>query len=266
MPEAGLQPSMLPDEITAKEVRPPSKGRIVQISMEDQLKLDQARIAAEEAVENKEAYEAQAEAEGIKAYLATEPASRLTNLIKKTGWYKGEVKNLTLKQYRDLVGKAPKANILTKDKKHVKWEYALDDIATELGYVDGETLKTEIERAGEYQDRIKKLEAQVKTHFTEKPLAALPEVKPEEVAVSPTGERMLTPAQIARTLDLFGKYIADPSTFYPKISNPKILKSSNLKFFTVFADFTFARNRPIFAEFWPKIRKKSKTPRHVPVD
>ncbi len=38
MPEAGLQPSMI-GEVAAKEVRPAGKGRITQISMDDQLKL-----------------------------------------------------------------------------------------------------------------------------------------------------------------------------------------------------------------------------------
>ncbi len=45
MPEAGLQPSMIP-EVAAKEVRPAGKGKVTQISMEEQLKLDQVRKAA----------------------------------------------------------------------------------------------------------------------------------------------------------------------------------------------------------------------------
>ncbi len=43
-PEAGLQPSMF-GEVAAKEVRPVGRGRVTQISMEDQLKLQQAREA-----------------------------------------------------------------------------------------------------------------------------------------------------------------------------------------------------------------------------
>jgi len=45
MPEAGVQPSMI-EEVAGKEVRPKGKGQIVQISMGDQLKLEQARNLA----------------------------------------------------------------------------------------------------------------------------------------------------------------------------------------------------------------------------
>ncbi len=54
MPEAGLQPSMMPEEVAAKEVRPAGKGKITQISMEDQLKLEQARQQAVQAEVGKE--------------------------------------------------------------------------------------------------------------------------------------------------------------------------------------------------------------------
>jgi len=49
MPEAGLQPSMLPGEIAAKEVRPEGKGRVTQISMDEALKLEQAKIVEQPA-------------------------------------------------------------------------------------------------------------------------------------------------------------------------------------------------------------------------
>ncbi|KKK71021.1 hypothetical protein LCGC14_2918130, partial [marine sediment metagenome] len=48
MPEAGLQPPLIPG-VPTEEVRPKGRGEIVQISMEDQLKLEQARRDAEEA-------------------------------------------------------------------------------------------------------------------------------------------------------------------------------------------------------------------------
>lgn len=106
-------------------------------------------------------YEMEQELAGLKEWVTTEPATKLVNLIKKTGWYKGEVSNLTLKQYKDATGKVPLENILTADKKHVRWEYALDDVATELGYESGEALKAEIERVGEAQTRIKELTAEI---------------------------------------------------------------------------------------------------------
>lgn len=105
-----------------------------------------------------EIYQMEQELAGLKEWLSTEPAVKLVGLIKKTGWHKGEVSNLTLKQYRDLTGKTEiSPNILTKDKRHVRWEYALDDAATELGYRTGEELKTAIEQAGEAQTRVKQL-------------------------------------------------------------------------------------------------------------
>lgn len=102
-----------------------------------------------------------AELGGLREWLATEPAGKLIGLIKKTGWYKGEVSNLTLRQYRELTGKTPSASILTPDKKHVRWEYALDDVATEMGYGSGDELKVAIERAGEASTRIASLEAEL---------------------------------------------------------------------------------------------------------
>jgi len=104
----------------------------------------------------------QAEAAGLREWMASEPAYDLTNLIKKSGWYKGEVSNLTIKQYKDLTGKTSiKPNILTKDGKHVRWEYALDELATEMGYEDGEALKYAIEQTGEALTKAKGLEREV---------------------------------------------------------------------------------------------------------
>lgn len=94
------------------------------------------------------------EIEGIQQHLVTDKARRLVGLIKKTGWRKGEISNLTIKQYRELTGKSPLPNILTADKKHVRWEYSLDDIATQHGYTSGEALKEGIERASEDMARL----------------------------------------------------------------------------------------------------------------
>lgn len=97
------------------------------------------------------------ELEGLKDWFHSEPASKLVNLIKKVGWYKGEVENLTISQYKTLTGKTPLANILTADKKHIRWEYALDEVATEMGYKSDEILRTAIQDAGKSLKRIKTL-------------------------------------------------------------------------------------------------------------
>lgn len=98
---------------------------------------------------------------GLEEWLATEPARKLIALIKRTGWYKAEFTNLTLRQYTLLTGKKPLPNILTLDKKHVKWEYALDDAATELGYESGEALKYAVEATGESFARVTFLKAEI---------------------------------------------------------------------------------------------------------
>ncbi|GAI05915.1 unnamed protein product, partial [marine sediment metagenome] len=131
--------------------------------------------------------EMEAELAGLKEWLATEPATKLVSLIKKVGWYKGEVTNLTLKQYRNITGKQEiPPNILTKDKKHVRWEYSLDDIATEMGYESGDALKAEIERAGESLGRIKELEKEIAVTEVPKP----PEVKPAPIPKPPITEEL----------------------------------------------------------------------------
>lgn len=123
--------------------------------------------------------EMQAEVGGLKEWLATEPATKLVSLIKRTGWYKGEISNLTVAQYKKLTGKSPLANILTADKKHVKWEYAIDDIATEMGFESGEALKEGIERAGETLAKIKELEREIKvTEIPKEKPPAPPKVAP----------------------------------------------------------------------------------------
>jgi hypothetical protein len=96
-----------------------------------------------------EEYEKNAFVNGLKEYIETEPASELTYLLKRSGAYKGELNNLTVNQYKKLTGKqSVQPNILTPDGKHVRWEYALDDIATEYGYDSGEDLKYAIENFG----------------------------------------------------------------------------------------------------------------------
>jgi len=201
-------------------------------------KIEETLRAVEEASGGvREAYEAQAKIEGLKEWLSTEPATKLVNLIKKTGWYKGEVGNLSKEQYQNITGKEPSASILGKEtqvitekahttkagefvpektykttKEVVRWEYALDDVATEMGYESGDALKVAIEGVGKAQTTIKELQTEIATIETKTPLPALPEPISEKVAVIPTGGKALTPAQVSRTLELFGKYIEDSST------------------------------------------------------
>jgi len=151
------------------------------------------KIPAGAAREGEEVMGLQMELEGLQEWIASEPAAALRTLIKKTGWYKGEVKNLTLKGYKDLTGKDPLPNILTKDKKHVRWEYALDDKATEMGYKSGDELKEAIEQAGRSFARIEQLKGEI--------ARAEPIVR--EVRAVGAGKNV-TAGELTETLDTLG--------------------------------------------------------------
>ncbi len=137
-------------------------------------------------IEGQGVYEASAELEGLREWQTSERASELVNLIKKTGWYEGEINYITPEQYRELIGKEPSPSkfvereqtitrkahttkagkfipeITYKQKgKVIPWEYTLDQIATEYGYESGDALKEAIEKAGETNIRIKELEADI---------------------------------------------------------------------------------------------------------
>lgn len=88
----------------------------------------------------------QARTEGLEEYLKTEKARRLVPIIKKSGWHKGEVKDLTPAQFRRLIGYPPKKTSIKQGR--VPWEYCLDQLATELGYSSDWQLKKAIEDAG----------------------------------------------------------------------------------------------------------------------
>ncbi|MBA7546976.1 hypothetical protein ES705_39378 [subsurface metagenome] len=231
MPEAGIQPPMIP-EVPARVVRPRGKGRVVQISMEDQLKLEQARQAAEEAdAEVKGAYEAQAEIEGLRATHKSDPLAQKRILIGKKKVGKGEKARMvddyrgldffislreqtfpeffTVKQAQALMPLhefpeytqpgTPKYNKVPRD-------VALDDLSKEFNMTPDE-IADRVTAIRKEKRKIKDFEREIQVQLTEKPLAALPEPKPAEVALSPTGGQMLTPAQRVKTLDLFGKYV-----------------------------------------------------------
>jgi len=175
MPEAGLQPAMLP-EVAAREVRPRGKGEIVQISMEDQLKLEQARRTAE--------------IEGLQETLTNHPARDLIGIIKRAGKMKGELPDLTIQQYKDLTGKSTvMPAILSPDGKHIKWELALDELASERGYADGESLREGILEARGIQDRIAGLQSGAITPAE----YIMPEVAEEEVTPPPPPQSITPP-------------------------------------------------------------------------
>jgi len=221
-PEAGLQPEMFGRPPT--EVRPTGKGRVTQISMDEQVRLEQART--------------QAELEGLRETVSAEPASELTYLIKTSGKMKGEFPNLTIKQYKDLTRReSVPENILTPDKKHVRWEYALDTLASERGYADGDALREGIMRSWEAKQRIKELESEVARVPQPTPKApetgvtpaeaVKPTIAPEQPAVVP--EKAVAPETLNTPQGATQKV---ENTIEKAKANPKQVKSED-------ADFAF---------------------------
>lgn len=120
---------------------------------------------------------------GLEEQLMTEPARRFIDIVAKVGMYKGEIASLTKTQYRILTGarwvtqkaetpkgkkvkvlmggQEPTKGMLTPDGKRVRWEYALDTIATEQGYPSGDAFKVAIERASAIKQEIDLLKSQV---------------------------------------------------------------------------------------------------------
>jgi len=176
-PEAGVQAGMM--GVPEEEYRPVGKGKVTQMSMDEYAKYQEAM--------EQEASNLSAEIEGLQEWLASDQSRKLVDLIKKTGWNKGEVGNLTLRQYRALTGKTTiSPNIRTPDKKHVRWEYALDEVAEDMGYANDEELKAAIEQAGRGLRRIKTLQRELA--MTEREAVAPPPAVEEVKTAAPPPE------------------------------------------------------------------------------
>ncbi len=225
-PEAGIQPSLI-EGIPAEEVRPKGKGKILQISMEDQLKLQQAREAAEVAPdETREAYEAQAEAEGLKATHQADPVAQKRISIGKDKRGREQFRGLdffisiregnfpdyfTLKQARQLFpghefteytqSGTPQFNKVPRD-------VALDQLSKEFGLSPDEIADRVMAIRRENQ-RIKELQGAIKTQMTETPLPAVPELTTEEVTGNweTVSQPKLTLKQAQALSNIMGDYI-----------------------------------------------------------
>lgn len=150
-PEAGYQPSMV-EEVPEKEVRPKGKSEVVQVSMDDQLKLEKAWEKAEpkkpvvkglttwQSVEEleQELTESEAKLEGLEETLAGSKAADLTGLVTKGGKMRGHLTGLTPLQYEKYLGRKPPPGLLVKAKdattRKVQWDKVLDQLASERGY------------------------------------------------------------------------------------------------------------------------------------
>lgn len=239
-PEAGLQPSMI-SEVSAKEVRPAGKGKVTQISMEDQIKLQKAREAAEpKAIEEPavKVDEMQAELESLKEDLAQDPVAqkRIQIGVTKTGkpnlktldfftsLKEGEFPEyLTVKQARAFKPHKSFAKYLQKGTKNynkVPIDEVLDDIASEAGFESTEDFKEAINNLRNKKKRVKELETEI-ARAKEAQVSQAPEVslavskvattvKFEDIPITVLNATSLSKREVELTLELFKDAVASP--------------------------------------------------------
>ncbi len=195
MPEAGIQPSMI-EEVPAKEVVPVPKAEIVQAKLDDYLKL--------------------------KKYEEARATGRLA-----------EIKKLLAVKGRLPVGQGTREDIQIElarleAQKEVdeatsieQLNAAIENIERELGLralpYHGQEPNAFPDKTAKQLDEMLQVYEEARNQLLPKgalePLPPLPDVTAKEAAtnLATTGTPTLTPAQVTHTLDLFGKYITDPS-------------------------------------------------------
>ncbi len=251
MPEAGYQPAMLP-EVTEREVRPRGKGEIVQISMEDQLKLQQARqqveetkVKAEEAPQDvKEAYEAQAQIEGIKETHLSDPVAnyRITETVTRKVKQPDGSYNLTqstrqvgLDRFINIREQAFPEYFTVKEAQMLRpnddWSYynqkgtpqynhiprnnVLDTIAQEMGYDYTGGIDDMVARVMQIRREkatLREAQETIKRQMTEKPVALEKETKDVSDLIKVRGEPLYTIEQIDTLSGIVGEYLVNPNT------------------------------------------------------
>lgn len=109
----------------------------------------------------RDSYEIQVELQALQEVQRQNKARKLIKYIKRTGKHKGELVDLTPRQYKEITGKAPRPSIINSKTKKVPWHLALDIIASERGYRSDEELKYAIEEALENERRITQLKKEL---------------------------------------------------------------------------------------------------------
>ena len=219
-PEAGIQPSLI-EGVPAEEVRPRGRAEIVQISMDDQLKLRQAREAAEEAPEGaKEAYEAQQEITGLEISHKTDPVAQTrVKLGNRNVGLDAFVsireqdfpEYFTVKQATALRrGDVPVAGIIQTGRQQgkVPRDVALDELTKELNMTPDE-IANRVMALRQEKRRIKDLQATIKAQMVETPLPVVTELTTGEVTENweTIGQPKLTLKQAQALTGVMGDYV-----------------------------------------------------------
>jgi len=132
----------------------------------------------------------------LKEYTESSRARKLIPIIKRSSYHKGEVYDLTPRQFRRLFGYEPKKAVIRRGK--VPCEYCLDQLATELGYAEnGEALKEDIEDIAGKRDELEELKRQREYKLRELEELKAKEVKKVKKALPPVKEKK--PRKVALT-------------------------------------------------------------------
>ncbi len=197
-PEAGLQQGMFGGQ---KVVRPKGKGVVTQTSMDEQLKLQQQIDEANKQLETKGRLPTGEKRADVQLNVARLQAQKDINEIIAVG---GDV-----------------SGHLESEMGHILTEIGNRGTAYHGGAKSGHyvasdwTTKQLDEMVKVYQESQAKIAPEpvaeeVKSLQT-KPLEPLPEQSKEELTLTPTGEKTLTPSQVKATCELFGKYVESPN-------------------------------------------------------
>uniref|UniRef100_A0A6H1ZL88 Uncharacterized protein n=1 Tax=viral metagenome TaxID=1070528 RepID=A0A6H1ZL88_9ZZZZ len=178
-PEAGVQQGMM--GVPSQEVRPQGKGRVTQISMEEQLKLQQAREqAAAESPEAQRAVEIQAEIEGLRESLQQDPVAQFRFKLGGKNVGLESVISIREQSVPDKIG-AKTASALNPGKtftQSVPRDVAFDTLSKEFNMTPDE-IANRIEQIRADKRRITELEGEARTIVTP---AVTPTTEAEKVA------------------------------------------------------------------------------------
>lgn len=103
-------------------------------------------------------YESKAQIKELQDTIKSSPVKHFLPLIMKSGRFRGEIKTLTKKQYRQLMRKEPLPAILDKSGR-IPWHYAFDELAAEAGYKSDEDFKEAIEKLSDQVKELRQLKS-----------------------------------------------------------------------------------------------------------
>lgn len=207
--------------------------------LEGQQRFEEAQKAVEEApAEAQEAYEAQAEVEGLKYILEVDPIAQLRFKIGERATGKGEKRKVVSRMvgidqlvdakektfafndsFTSAQARAIKPNAVFSEANklpngRIRADAVLDELAQKYTGGDVQALIDRVNQIRQEKERIKEAQDLIRTQMTEKPLETIPEPTPTEVeqlALIP-GKPKYNMKQIDALVGFFADYINEPTT------------------------------------------------------